>query len=132
MLAVFTKQRSSASKTTAVTLMDVTARIPDCAGQPAGAVSAYTQVKMEDAPSLLKIPKSDCPDVWIPLPRHKWPKSWVKKALLNETCMDTHLLASCGKDNLWRFYWDLDGHKTELGMSICGSETRIVLVGKRG
>ena len=25
---------------------------------------------------LLKIPKSECPDIWIRLPRHKWPKSW--------------------------------------------------------
>ena len=31
---------------------------------------------MEDAPKLLKIPKSECPDIWIRLPRHKWPKSW--------------------------------------------------------
>ena len=37
---------------------------------------AYTQVKMEDAHKLLKIPKSECPDIWIRLPRHKWPKSW--------------------------------------------------------
>ena len=35
-----------------------------------------TQVKMEDAHKLLKIPKSECPDIWIRLPRHKWPKSW--------------------------------------------------------
>ena len=47
-----------------------------CAGQAADAVSAYTQVKMEDAPILLKIPKSECPDIWIRLPPHKWPKSW--------------------------------------------------------
>ena len=26
--------------------------------------------------NLLKIPKSECPDIWIRLPRHKWPKSW--------------------------------------------------------
>ena len=39
-------------------------------------VTAYTQVEMEDAPTLLKIPKSECPDIWIRLPRHKWPKSW--------------------------------------------------------
>ena len=32
--------------------------------------------KMEDAHKLLKIPKSECPDIWIRLPRHKWPKSW--------------------------------------------------------
>ena len=36
-------------------------------------VSAYTQIKMEDAPKLLKIPKSESPDIWIRLPRHKWP-----------------------------------------------------------
>ena len=23
-----------------------------------------------------KIPKSECPDIWIRPPRHKWPKSW--------------------------------------------------------
>ena len=31
---------------------------------------------MEYAQKLLKIPKSDCPDIWIRLPRHTWPKSW--------------------------------------------------------
>ena len=31
---------------------------------------------MEVAPSLLKILKSECPDVWIRLPKHIWPKSW--------------------------------------------------------
>ena len=31
---------------------------------------------MEDAPPLLKIPESECPDIWIRLPEHKWQKSW--------------------------------------------------------
>ena len=31
---------------------------------------------MEDAPTLLQIPKSECPDIWIRPPKHKWPKSW--------------------------------------------------------
>ena len=31
---------------------------------------------MEDVPKLLKIPKSECPDIWIRVPRHKWPNSW--------------------------------------------------------
>ena len=74
--AVFTEQGSSASQMTAAKVMDVISRLPGCAGQAADAVSAYTQVKMEDAPSLLKIPKSECPDIWIRLPKHKWPKSW--------------------------------------------------------
>ena len=57
--------------------MDVIARLPGCDGQAADAVSAYTQVKLVDARRLLKIPKSACPDVWIRLPRHKWPKFWA-------------------------------------------------------
>ena len=31
--------------------MDVIPRVPDCDGQAADAASAYTHVKMEDAPS---------------------------------------------------------------------------------
>ena len=31
---------------------------------------------MEDAPKLFKIPKSECPDIWIRLPKHQWSKSW--------------------------------------------------------
>ena len=74
--AVFTEQEPSASQMTAAKVTDVISRLPGCDGQAADAVSAYTQVKMEDAPKLLKIPKSECPDIWIRLPRHKWPKSW--------------------------------------------------------
>ena len=61
---------------TAAKIIDIISRLPGCDGQAADAVSAYTQVKMEDAHKLLKIPKSECPDIWIRLPRHKWPKSW--------------------------------------------------------
>ena len=74
--AVFTEQRSSASQMTAAKIMDIISRLPGCDGQATDAISAYTQVKMEDAHKLLKIPKSECPDIWIRLPRHKWPKSW--------------------------------------------------------
>ena len=62
-------------KMTAAKVMDVIATLPGCAGQAADAVSAHTPVKMEDVPKLLKIPKSECPDIWIRLPRHKWPES---------------------------------------------------------
>ena len=73
--AVFTEQGSSASQMTAAKVMDIISRLPGCAGQAADAVSAYTLEKMEDAPNILKIPKSECPDIWIRLPRHKWPNS---------------------------------------------------------
>ena len=74
--AVFTERGSSASQMTAAKIMDIISRLLGCDGQAADAVSAYTQVKMEDAHKLFKISKSECSDIWIRLPRHKWPKSW--------------------------------------------------------
>ena len=74
--AVLTEQGSSASQMTAAKVMDIISRLPGCAGQAVDAVSEYTQVKMEAAPKLMKIPKSEFPDIWIRLPRHNWPKSW--------------------------------------------------------
>ena len=92
--AVFTGQGSSASQMTAAKLMDIISRLPGCAGQAADAVSAHTQVKLEDASKLLKIPKLECPDIWMRPPRHKWPKSWsngpvlkTQPFLLSEICM---------------------------------------------
>ena len=52
--AVFTEQGSSASQMTAAKVMDIISRLPGCAGQAADAVSAYTQVKMEDAPQIIE------------------------------------------------------------------------------
>ena len=72
--AVVTEQGSSASQMTAAKIMDIISRLPGCDGQAADAVSAYTQVKMEDAHKLLKIHKSECPDIWIRLPQIR--KSW--------------------------------------------------------
>ena len=46
--AVFTEQRPSASQMTSAKVMDIISRLPRCSGQAADAVSAYTQVKMED------------------------------------------------------------------------------------
>ena len=63
--AVFTEQGSSASQMTAAKVMDIISRLPGSAGQAADAVSAYTEVKTEDAHKLLKIPKSECPDIWL-------------------------------------------------------------------
>ena len=73
---VFTEQGSSASQMTAAKVMDRKSRLPACSGQAADAASAYTQVKMEDASMFFKNPKSGCPDIWIRLPKHEWPKSW--------------------------------------------------------
>ena len=50
--AVFTEQGSSASQMTTAKIMEITSRLPGCAGQAADAVSAHTQVKMEGAPKI--------------------------------------------------------------------------------
>ena len=94
--AVFTEQGSSASQVMAAKVMDIISRLPGCSGQAADAVSAFPQVKMEDAPTLLKIPNSECPDIWIRLPKHKWPKSWSSMedpVVLLERKLYGHLLA---------------------------------------
>ena len=61
--AVFTEQGSSASQMTAAKVMDIISRLPGCAGQGADAVSAFSHVKMEDAPKLSKIPNSEAKSV---------------------------------------------------------------------
>ena len=43
--AVFTEQGSSASQMTAAKVMDVIARLPDCDGQAADAISAFIENK---------------------------------------------------------------------------------------
>ena len=52
--AVLTEQGSSASHMTIARVMDAISRLPGCSGQAADAVSAKTQVKLEDDPQLLK------------------------------------------------------------------------------
>ena len=116
--------------------MDVIARLPGCDGQAADAVSAYTQVKLEDAPRLLKIPKSECPDVWIRLSRHKWKKSWVQLKipwyLLNETCTVIHLSDCFGNDSSKKLHRTWMGENSELGMCVRSSEKRVTSVSTCG
>ena len=61
-------------------VVDVIARLP-ATDKQLMKLSAYTQVKLEDAPRLLRLQKSECPDGWIRLPRHKWPKSQMAEIL---------------------------------------------------
>ena len=118
--AVFTEQGSSASQMTAAKIMEIISRLPGCDGQAADAVSAYTQVKMEDAHKLLKNPKSECPDIWIRLPRHKKPKSWSRMAdpvVPLERNLYGHPLAGL----LWERQYEkillshMDGRKFQIG-----------------
>ena len=104
--AVFTEQGSSASQMTAAKIMDFISRLPGCDGQAADAVSTFTQVKMEDAHKLLKIPKSECPDIWIRLPRHKWPKIMVKYGRANCSSWAESVRSSFGKTIVGKAIWE--------------------------
>ena len=108
--AVFTEQGSSASQMTAAKVMDVVARLQGCAGQSSGR-------------SISSHPKSECPDVWMRLPRHKWPKSWSiidDLVVLLERNLYGHPLAVLLWDRQFekKFYWIWDGKSTKLGMCI--------------
>ena len=104
---------------TAAKIMDIISRLLGCDGQAADAVSAYTQVKMEDVHKLLKIPKSECPDIWIRLPRHKWPKSWSSMedpVVPFERNLYGHPLAGLlWEGNLRKCFWNMDGRKFRIG-----------------
>ena len=73
-----TQQGSSASLMTADEVLDVISRLPGRAEQASDAGTAHTQVKMEDAPKLLRIPESACPTVGVRPPRSSDPKAWDK------------------------------------------------------
>ena len=51
-------------------------KLPGMTCEASVAVSAYTQVKMTDAPRLLSLPKEQFPNVWIRIPPRQRPKSW--------------------------------------------------------
>ena len=97
--AVFTEPESSASQLTSAKVMYILARLPGCAGQAADSVSAYTQVKMEDAPSFWKIPESECQDIWIRPPKHKWPQKNHGPVWKTQSFLYYH-----GKDNSRKFH----------------------------
>ena len=116
--AVFTEQGSSASQMTTARVLDVIARLLGCAGQASDA-----KVKMKDAPTLLKLPKSECPDIWIRLPRCKWPNDWknIEEPVVPlEANLYGHLFAGyCfWKDSSKRFCLKMDGRKHQPG-NVC-------------
>ena len=82
---------------------------------------------------LLKIPKSEYPDIWIRPPRDKWPKSWsnIEDPLVPlERKLYGHPLAGL----LWERQFEKSsfgtrmGKRAELGMPTCGSTARSIPV----
>ena len=64
------------------------------------------------------MPKSECPDIWIRLPRHKWPKSWSSiktQFFLNEICTVILWQHCHDKGNLRNSYWNTFGRRFPIG-----------------
>ena len=69
---------------------------------------SYPGEKLKDAPKLCKIPRSECPDIRICLPRQKWPKSMRGK--------------------FRRSYWNMEGRKFPIGNVSLFILKRIILI----
>ena len=102
--------------------MDVIAKLPDCEGQAADAVSAYTHVNLEDAPRLPEIPMSECPDG-----RSLCPVWKTQLFFLSGICMVICYQDCCVNGNWKKYYLNLDEKGAELGLSFCSQATRIIL-----
>ena len=71
---VFAEQGASASQMAAAKFLDTISKLLGLAGEPSDAVSAYTQVKMTEAPRMLRLPKEESPEILIrirPRQRHQ-------------------------------------------------------------
>ena len=114
--AVFTEQGSSAPQMTAAKDMDIIARLPGCGGQAADAVSADIPSKDGRRSKIAQnseVRTSRFVDYVFHDTNGPNPGRTLKIQcfLSNEICTDTDLQASCGKDSLVKFHWDLDGKK---------------------
>ena len=114
---------------TAAKASAVISRLPGCAGEASDAVSACTHVKVEDAPDLLGLPKSECPTPWVRLPRSRCPKPWIKYKLLWYHLKDLHT------DLHWQDYcWSdssTNSHSKKIGITY-HSGNRLFMHRERG
>ena len=89
---------------------------------------------IEDTSTLWNRPKSECPDIWIRPPRHKWPKSWSSVenpvVLLERNLYGHPCRIIGGKTSLKNLVGTRMEKCTEFGMPVCSSTTRPIPFGK--
>ena len=92
---------------------------------------------MEDAPAPLKLPKSECSDMWIRPPRYKWPKSWstIEEPVVRlDRNLYGHLLAGLLRKRqfekfLQQYGWE---RAPTWDFSIHSSQAKFILIRTRG
>ena len=109
--AVFAEQGFSASQMAAAQFVDTTSKFLGMTGGASEAVSAHMQVKMIDAPRLLKLPENYYPDISMPSQRR--PKAWDS--------IDDHSLAGLFRERKLRSstVQNWMGESTNMGMCVC-------------
>ena len=131
--AVFTEQGSSAALMTAAKIMDAIETLPDCDGQAADAVSAYTVENWRMIPESSKFQNQNVQMIGYVFHDTKWTKSLsnIEDLVVPlERNLYGHPLAGL----LWEGQFEevlLEfwmGENSGLGMYVRPSETRIVLV----
>ena len=116
---------------TAAKVMDIISRLPGCSGQAADAVSAHIRVKMDDASKLFKITKSECPDIWIRLPKQKWPKSWSSMedpVVPLERNLYGHFLTRLFWERQRKLHWNTVGKNCLNCECFCPPSKRTILI----
>ena len=101
--AVFTEQGSSASQMTAANIMDIISRYAWLRWTNSRrSVGLHPSENGRCSQIIENSKKSECPDIWIRLPRHKWPKPWSSMedpVVLRGRNLYGHFLAGL----LWKF-----------------------------
>ena len=118
--AVFTEQGSLSSQMTAAKVMDIISRLPGCSAQTAEAVSAKTQVNMEDASTLQNF-QSQNVQIFGYVYHHSTDGPnhgpvWKTQSFLSKgICMVIFWQDYCGRGNLRKFFWNTFGKSFEIG-----------------
>ena len=128
--AAFREQSSSASQMTAANVLDTIATLSGCAGQANDAVSAYTQVKMEDAPTLSKLPSSL--DSSTATPMAKSLENIQDPVVSLQRIQCGHSLAGLTWKRLTRSCFSQIRESTNMGMLTCASSARSISDRVRG
>ena len=101
---------------TAAKVMDIISTLRGCAADAVSLLIHRSKWKML---KLLKIRKSECPDVRIRLPKHKWPNhgpGWKTQSLLWKGICTVTLWQDCyWKGNLRKSYWSTVGRRFPFG-----------------
>ena len=118
--AVFTEQGASVSQMAAATFLDAMSKLLGMAGETSDAISAYTQVTMTEAPRLLRMPKEECPEMWIRIPPRQIPTGGDNIEDPSGTCWKKLMWSPTGRPCLGKKIWRSDirkrmGGKYQLG-----------------